>query len=66
MDAAKQYRTDEELIRAVNQLEEGTVPDKMLLIPAFGKFSLTFRRRLGRIDPASTLDSRGGRAKARP
>ena len=32
-DAAKQYRTDEELIRAVNQLEEGTVPDKMLLIP---------------------------------
>ena len=29
----KQYRTDEELIRAVNQLEEGTVPDKMLLIP---------------------------------
>ena len=32
-DAAKQYRTDEELIRAVNQLEEGTAPDKMLLIP---------------------------------
>ena len=32
-DAAKQYRTDEELIRAVNQLAEGEVPDKMLLIP---------------------------------
>ena len=32
-DAAKQYRTDEELIRAVNQLTEGEVPDKMLLIP---------------------------------
>ena len=32
-DAAKQYRTDEELIRAVNQLTEGEAPDKMLLIP---------------------------------
>ena len=32
-DAAKQYRTDEELIRAVNQLAEDEVPDKMLLIP---------------------------------
>ena len=32
-DAAKQYRTDEELIRAVNQLAEGEVPDKMLLSP---------------------------------
>ncbi len=32
-DVAKQYRTDEELIRTVNQLEEGAMPDKMLLIP---------------------------------
>ena len=32
-DVAKQYRTDEELIRSVNQLERDTVPEKMLLIP---------------------------------
>lgn len=32
-EVAKQYRTDEALIRSVNQLEEGSVPDKMLLIP---------------------------------
>lgn len=32
-DVAKQYRTDEELIRAVNQLEDGVMPEKMLLIP---------------------------------
>lgn len=32
-DVAKQYRTDEALIRAANQLEEGAVPDRMLLIP---------------------------------
>lgn len=32
-DVAKQYHTDEELIRTVNHLEEGVVPDKMLLIP---------------------------------
>ena len=32
-DVAKQYHTDEELIRTVNHLEEGGVPDKMLLIP---------------------------------
>ena len=32
-DVAKQYHTDEDLIRTVNHLEEGIVPDKMLLIP---------------------------------
>lgn len=32
-DVAKQYRTDEELLRTVNHLEEGETPDKMLLIP---------------------------------
>lgn len=33
-DIAKQYRTDEAMIRSANQLEEGeTVPDRMLLIP---------------------------------
>ena len=32
-DVAKQYHTDEDLIRTVNHLEEGVVPDKMLLIP---------------------------------
>lgn len=32
-DVAKQYHTDEALIRAVNQLEEETLPEKMLLIP---------------------------------
>ena len=39
-DAAKQYRTDEELIRAVNQLTEGEVPDKMLLIPVCARSRL--------------------------
>ena len=32
-DAAKQYRTDEALLRAVNRLEGEELPDKMLLIP---------------------------------
>lgn len=32
-DVAKQYRTDEELIRTVNQLEGDALPEKMLLIP---------------------------------
>lgn len=32
-DVAKQYRTDEELIRTVNRLEEGETPERMLLIP---------------------------------
>ena len=32
-DAAKQYRTDETLLRAVNRLEGEELPDKMLLIP---------------------------------
>lgn len=32
-DAAKQYRTDEALLRAVNRLEVEELPDKMLLIP---------------------------------
>lgn len=32
-DVAKQYRTDQEMIRAVNQLAEGELPGKMLLIP---------------------------------
>ena len=32
-DVAKQYRTDEELIRTVNQLEGDAMPEKMLLIP---------------------------------
>lgn len=32
-DVAKQYRTDETLLRTVNQLEGEELPDKMLLIP---------------------------------
>ena len=32
-DAAKRYRTDEALLRAVNRLEGEELPDKMLLIP---------------------------------
>ena len=32
-DVAKRYRTDEELLRAVNRLEGEAHPDKMLLIP---------------------------------
>ena len=33
-DLAKQYRTDETVIRSANQLEEGeAIPDRMLLIP---------------------------------
>ena len=32
-DVAKQYRTDETLLRTVNQLEGEDLPDKMLLIP---------------------------------
>ena len=33
-DIAKQYRTDETVIRSANQLEEGeAIPDRMLLIP---------------------------------
>lgn len=32
-DVARQYHTDETLIRAVNHLEEGELPEKMLLIP---------------------------------
>ncbi len=32
-EVAKQYRTDEELIRAVNRLEAEELPQKMLLIP---------------------------------
>ena len=32
-DAAKQYHTDEALLRAVNRLEGEELPDKMLLIP---------------------------------
>ena len=32
-DIAKQYRTDRELIRSVNELSDDEVPEKMLLIP---------------------------------
>ena len=32
-DVAKQYRTDEALLRTVNQLEDDVHPEKMLLIP---------------------------------
>lgn len=32
-DVAKQYRTDETLLRTVNQLEDDVHPEKMLLIP---------------------------------